>query len=364
MSNFQLEYSNLLHKYEDAPGIQTLMGLKNQRKPVVVYGLGEQAMHLLEFCSKRGIQVEAVADSHKSGDFFHEEYKILTLQELKERYEDPVILIGSWKFNKSIKEGLLASGYQEEQVIEFPFSHPYVIEREDFEERYLEGYRRAYDFFQDELSRKIIIDRIGAYLYDGKMLQTSIAPKYFEVPMEDHEIFVQAGTYCGETVMEFMELYQAHEGYQVYTFEADPQAYAIATGHLSGKKNVNLINKGLWSKDTELTFFTDALSGSASFVNGTSQELRIPVTSLDDFFKKEGCVPTFIQLDIEGAELEALKGARELIQKHKPKLAICVYHKYEDVYEIPELLVALNQDYHFWLQHCEDGIYDTILYAI
>ena len=72
------------------------------------------------------------------------------------------------------------------------------------------------------------------------------------------------------------------------------------------------------------------------------------MTALDMFFQEREA-PTFIKMDIEGAEKEALIGAEQIIRCHKPKLAICVYHKPEDIYVLPELINSFREDYRFYL---------------
>ena len=73
---------------------------------------------------------------------------------------------------------------------------------------------------------------------------------------------------------------------------------------------------------------------------------------------------TFIKMDIEGAELEALRGAESIIRKQRPKLAICVYHKPEDIWTIPMYILSLQNDYRLFLRHYSFGDTETVLYAI
>ena len=74
---------------------------------------------------------------------------------------------------------------------------------------------------------------------------------------------------------------------------------------------------------------------------------------------------TFIKMDIEGSEMKALKGAEGIIKQQKPKLAICVYHKPEDIWEIPAYILSLRDDYKFYFRHyCYWGIGETVMYAI
>jgi hypothetical protein len=86
------------------------------------------------------------------------------------------------------------------------------------------------------------------------------------------------------------------------------------------------------------------------------------VTTIDELLK--GGPATFIKMDIEGAELVALKGAKQTIKKYKPKLAVCVYHKPLDIVEIPLYLKKLVPEYKLFLRHYSDFGFDTIRYAV
>ena len=69
-------------------------------------------------------------------------------------------------------------------------------------------------------------------------------------------------------------------------------------------------------------------------------------------------------MDIEGSEMEALKGAAAVIRQSHPKLAISVYHKPEVIVVIPNYLLKLYQDYKFYIRHYSLSWFDTVLYAI
>ena len=73
---------------------------------------------------------------------------------------------------------------------------------------------------------------------------------------------------------------------------------------------------------------------------------------------------TFLKMDIEGSELAALRGAERIIREQRPKLAICVYHKPEDLREIPSLLLSYHPDYKLYLRHYSINETETVLYAI
>ena len=69
-------------------------------------------------------------------------------------------------------------------------------------------------------------------------------------------------------------------------------------------------------------------------------------------------------MDIEGAELDTLKGAQKTILKYRPKLAICVYHKPEDLLTIPSYILSLHKDYRLYLRNYMMPGRETVLYAI
>ena len=73
---------------------------------------------------------------------------------------------------------------------------------------------------------------------------------------------------------------------------------------------------------------------------------------------------TFIKMDIEGSELEALKGAQQTIQRDRPKLAICIYHKPEDMTDIPLYIKSLVPEYRLYVRHHSNRCSETVLYAV
>lgn len=84
--------------------------------------------------------------------------------------------------------------------------------------------------------------------------------------------------------------------------------------------------------------------------------------ALDNFLSDKKI--DIIKMDIEGAELEALKGAKDIIERQKPCLCLSVYHKKWDVLELPLYIKSLNPGYKFYMRHHTFGIWDTVLYAI
>lgn len=190
---------------------------------------------------------------------------------------------------------------------------------------------------------------------------------YFDLeqmkPQVSGEFFVDAGCYDGFTTKAFLR-WCKNNGY-AYCFEPDRINVENVLRTLSDDAGrYELAEKALWSKTTIVSMNARgdfATSVALPNEDDTLRE-RVEAVALDDFLADKKV--TFIKMDIEGAETAALSGAREMISKQKPKLAISIYHKTEDILTIPQLILEYNPDYKLYLRHYSFSDYDTVLYAV
>lgn len=181
------------------------------------------------------------------------------------------------------------------------------------------------------------------------------------------EIFVDGGSLNLYTSGQFMN-WCDYECDEIIAFEADKRCVTICENTLSRmpemKKVTRVVPKGLWSGESELVFNEVDNYGSSSFCNqkGNGNEIIIPTTSID--LEAQGKAVSFIKMDIEGAELEALKGASETIKKYRPTLALSIYHKPEDIVELPAYIKTLVPEYKLYLRNYHLDHTETVLYAI
>jgi len=182
----------------------------------------------------------------------------------------------------------------------------------------------------------------------------------FITPVSD-EVFIDAGCYDGETIVDFYEF--AGKG-KVYGFEPDRLCYEKTLKTLSelNYHDVELIDKGLWEKAETIRFKSWPQTAGSRIT--TEGETQIETVALDDVVNPAETV-TLIKMDIEGAELNALKGAAKTIKRCLPRLAICIYHKQDDIVEIPMYILSLNNDYKLYIRHHVPWVYnETVLYAL
>jgi FkbM family methyltransferase len=368
MHAFQEEFAKIKAEAGKSKAAKTFDALKPKLKnrPLVLYGAGRRAGAFLDLCRERGIEVTRFCDRSVTGDY--EGIEIIDPDTLKTRFSDAFVVVCSCRYRDEIHETVQQSGFPPERIVPCPTDHPCfnTVRRFDV---HLNGYEWAYDLFEDEDSKQLVLDRLRLILCERSLVPNTQSACYYEegfIVLGVNEVFVDAGAYTGDSAEEFIEKFG--EAFYVHAFEPDPVNYGQAVRRLSRYPNITITQKGLWSVETELVFAQNAADRpGSSFVFGTgSEKLRVPVTSLDGYFDNtpESKWPTFIKMDIEGAEKEALLGAAKIIERCKPKLAICAYHKPEDIYELPQTILGLRDDYGFALRQHAVGHLDTVLYAV
>ena len=196
----------------------------------------------------------------------------------------------------------------------------------------------------------------------GEIYRQFNANQYFDLKyleIKDGERFVDCGALDGETSLNLCERFGNHIS-KIWLFEPDKRNVKKVIENFKDKTvDYEIIAKGVWSSSIILRFNSLGNGGASIDENG---EDNIETVTLDEALGDS--IPTFIKMDIEGAELEALKGAEKIIRNYHPKLAISIYHKPEDVDKIPKLLLEYCSDYKFYLRHYSLMNSETILYAL
>jgi len=233
--------------------------------------------------------------------------------------------------------------------------------QKDIELNY-EQYVCIYQRLNDELSKKIFKNLLnfrknGAISYLSSFSVDPIG-QYFEefLNLQENEVFVDAGAYDGQTSVEFIKKCPKYKS--IYLFEPSDENLTLAKENLKKFSNVNFISKGLSNQKDTLRFDTDSGSASSISENGT---VEIDVDTLDALVNEK---VTFIKMDIEGAESFAIEGMKNHILNDYPKMAISVYHKVDDLWKIPEQILAIRDDYDLYIRHYTEGTDETVMFFI
>jgi len=232
--------------------------------------------------------------------------------------------------------------------------------KEDIERNYDE-YSWIYDRLKDGTSRNQLYNllnfRVSSNLSYMRGFVFEPHRQYFEpfIEFSDGEVFVDAGGFDGSTTEEFIRRVPSYGS--AHVFEPQPDLLEVSCARLKQHRDVTHYSFGLSNRQGDVRF---RLDGSASGISENG-EGTVHVEALDDVLKD---VPTFIKMDIEGAELAAIDGCREAIEKHHPKMAICVYHRKDDVYKIPRKVLGIRPDYDIYLRHYTEGVFETVMYFV
>lgn len=180
------------------------------------------------------------------------------------------------------------------------------------------------------------------------------------IKFAEGEIFVDAGCKDLGSSMELTR-YCRHLK-KVYAFEPDAENYKTCMERKSNFKSteVEVFPFGTWSERKKLCF--DASGDGSSHVSSDGSA-SIEVMPIDEAVDQNEKI-TFIKMDVEGSELESLKGAKRTIRKDNPKLAVCIYHKPEDMVTIPLYIKELVPEYKLYIRHHSNGAGETVLYAV
>ena len=208
-----------------------------------------------------------------------------------------------------------------------------------------------------------ILNRVlNPQAFVGLMSAVCEGDQYFPadiIRLSPDESFVDAGAFDGDTLRDIVRRTRGRFSH-VDCFELDSNNYAAlqkTAEKLNCGENISLHPAGLWDTSMEITYSVENAQSTVGM-----GEMSGRVVCLDSAMKNAPV--TFLKMDIEGAELKALEGAKRTILANRPKLAICVYHHFRDLWEIPLFISGLVPEYRIFLRHHTKLEYETVCYAL
>lgn len=344
------------------------------KKSIAIFGAGLLGGYFVDLLKKYNMddRIKCFADNDKIKQGQKKcEIDIISPKELSEIYKEESIHVVVTAQPIEIKNQLCSLGIDKNDIDlkgahiahitgSFKNKTPYQVFMEN-----IEKFEQTYNYF-DDYSKDIYIriintelDLDNSYLYG---LHDAAEEQYFDsqlIKLNDKEVFVDGGAYIGDTMSVFME--KVNHKYKKYiAFEAEENNFIKLKNIVKNDnlKNVEIYQKAIWSKKEQLHFSGSATSGKVDETGVTVQ-----ADSIDNILDGGGC--TFIKMDIEGAEEQALIGAKNTIEKYQPTLAICIYHRFKDFFKLPILIKEFNGEYDLHLRHYGQMLpIDHVCYAI
>ena len=331
--------------------------LRSAAQPIVLYGMGNGADKILDWCEANNVHVSAV---FASDEFVRgQQFRGFTVQ----KYADVVAQFGSdilivIAFASELPE-VLARFEELNARHDVLAPHlPLFDETELVSNRWLAKYeaqlQEVHDRLADDASREVFAAVLNyklsgkiSYLFSCATDRRSDLTSIFS--WNDSESYLDLGAYNGDTMQEFIEL--THGKWQrIIAVEPDRRNFkklAAMTEALpqEAQGRITLHQAGVWSAPGQLGF-SDSGGRQSSFLLGDKK--TVPVDCIDNF--AAGNTISYIKMDVEGVELEAIAGGRQVISRYKPKLFIAAYHYDVDIFRIPLTIWQLAPDYKIYLR--------------
>lgn len=228
-------------------------------------------------------------------------------------------------------------------------------------------YENVYKMLKDDISKKTYLGMLYAKVFmDPHFIEDvySECTPYFAEEIWGkfgNEVYLDCGAYTGGTVLKFINSCPWYK--QIWAFEAIPEIANKCREQLSTlmvQNQVQVLPYAVSDANEKLYFSTETKSGDSHI--SADGNVMVDAVTLDSIV----ATPiSFIKMDIEGSEKQAIIGAKHIIQKYTPKMAICIYHLKDDFWKIPELIRSINKNYEFAVRQHDCEVYaETVLYCI
>lgn len=333
---------------------------------VLIYGAGNTSL-LYEKCFiNENINILYFVDNNPSkigNDFLGKE--VISVESMINNYSEKTILISSANMYtfKEIKCKLDSLGINNYSIDEYVFH------------KNMDNIIKIFDLLNDDISKityaNVILARMGR-----KELDLSLVNKdqYFAINefavFASNEVFVDCGAYVGDTIEKYLFVKSGIFD-KIYAFEPEPRnftAMQYRTDRLNrewalSEEKITLINAGI-GRTSKISFVSGTnndMAALGSKINENGLGSQIEIYSLDDYFKNQKI--TFLKADIESYEESMLLGAKQIIARDRPKIAVCIYHNAADMYRIPALIHKLDSSYKLDIRQHYGNLTETVLYA-
>jgi|ERR1700722_1820262 FkbM family methyltransferase len=344
---------------------------------VVIFGYGFLGKLALSGATNAGLNVVAVADNNSSNwGRTPDGILVMSPQDAVARHNRDAAFIVAIFNSARPRQQLAELGCA--KIVPYPIFHwqfSRFIPMEDGLElphRILENaneMQRGFRLLGDAASREEFAIQVRwrcSLDYDCLPSPAPLTDMYYApdlVRLIPNEVLVDCGAFDGDSIRAFLE---RTDGVfrRIYAFEPDANNRArleacILSLPADQARRIEVMPFGVGDSDETMSFNLTGAMGSRIAADGVE---TIECRRLDNLLKDPA--PTFIKLDIEGAELEGIHGAAETIGRTRPIMAVCAYHKCDHLWKIPVLLNKILPDYHLFLRRYAEECWETMYYAI
>jgi FkbM family methyltransferase len=346
--------------------------------PFVFFGAGPLGVLALERMRHAGIEPLVFCDNNAARWHLQvEDVEVLPPEEAIARYQSQAEFVVTIYNGNALREDLKARGCRVLHYAELFFRFPDVmlphccLDVPDAIATHATRVNEAQSIWADDASRAEYSAQLQWRRGLAQGIFATLPPThpadetYFPLDVlqpKDDEVFVDCGAFDGDVIPPFLERWPRFHKY--IAIEADPHNFQKLKVRMQSlpeniRAKFELHPVAIGEHEEPIRF---AATGTVASSRQNIGEYSVPCMRLDDLLKNQSV--SFIKMDIEGAEPQALQGARELIQTQQPAIAICLYHAMEHLWEIPLLIRDINSRYKLFLRRHAEDCWESVCYAI
>lgn len=338
--------------------------LKSSGLPVFIYGMGDGAEKILRVFEEKGIAPAGffASDEFVRGHSF-KGHLVHTLSQIEEAVEDFIIVLAFGAGYESLYRRIREIAARHILIApDVPvigdglFTYEYCLEN-------AEKIQKVYDLLADDFSRQTFADVIN-FRISGKIEYldhcTCEKADIFGniMRLSDDEEYIDMGAYNGDTVLEFLQL-TGGKYRRIFALEPDSRNFKKLVKNTEDAEKLHRFNAAAWNEDGEAEF--SDRSGRNAQLGGKGERIKkVPVLRGDSLSENA----TFIKMDVEGAEKQAVEGCTQSL-KNGAKLICALYHRTEDIFELPLQIHEINPKLRLYIRHLMYiPAWETNLYAV
>ncbi len=337
------------------------------KKHIILFGAGLTGVAVCRYLRKKGVEPACFCDNNPAKHLRKVEgLTTYRFEEIRDKWEEYVIVISCDAFME-ITNQLVKGGVDRENVIWF---EPDWLNRPsgqgEFIKEHLIEFEESFRYLEDQRSRDVFLGLLNYKITHNLHYIKGLADEipYFDkeiVHLSEDEVFVDCGAFIGDTLIDFMR--ESKGKYKnVICIEPNFENVELLNRAIREQslKNIEVCSVGLSEKKQQLCFTGTSEGGRIA----KSGENIIDCDTIDNLCYEKYRHISFIKMDIEGSEYYALKGAKRVIERDHPTLAVCVYHKQDDFYVLPKLIKELYDGYRLYFRQYELSGEETVCYAV
>jgi len=342
---------------------------------VVLVGAGPFGLHALSACRDAGLNPVAFADNDKRKTGIEiSGLPVMTPAQAVEKFGQTVVYLISVYTSEAVWEQMRQLGVSPISFVRLAWTFPDLllpylsIDHPAVNAECADEIRKMAGLWADDLSRQEFLAQIqwrttmSPEVLGGHApaVETLFAPDL--ISLREDESFVDCGAYDGDTLRTYLGLsggkFRSFAAFEPDSINFGKLESVVGNLPLEQRERVHLFPNALGSAPGRIQF--DATGTVCSSAGAGS--VWVDLVTLDGTVS--GLAPTFIKMDIEGAEPEAIRGAAAVIREHEPIMAICLYHAARHLWEIPLLIKEILPSYHLYLRRYSNDSWEQICYAI